>query len=839
MDGYLKIKTKLDNKGIDKDISELEDKIKKMQTDNMNSSKDERMLQEEISNYEKLQQEAEKYRRKLEEINNDKKRYEASLAMLNSGDKSPNKQIINKNGATEVVDTSTGLNAYKTKQVISEIENEIAQMKTKYSQTTNEIDKQAPKIEKVRGKLEKVKAKQTENNNKIELFKQKIEQINLKKVENSIDSVGKNIQNSIGKIGKMAMAVMGLRTAWGAVRSAVGMVSQYNSQVSTDFEYMRYCIANAIAPAVQYLIQLLYTVLSYVNAIASAWFGINLFSNSSAKNFKKMQNSAGGTAKSAKEIQKSLQGFDEMNILQDDGSTSGNAGVGIPMPSMDLSEIQGEVPAWLKWIIDNGEIVRKILEAIATAILAIKWGFSLLQGLGLFMIIDGVVSLIKDLKTYLENPTWGNFAKIMKDIAEIIGGLGFVLGVSNPFGLLLVVIGQIISIIGGVIAEFEALMNFIENPSWENFFAVVRNGISGMGIVGDIILWIVDALFGQQEATTAVEQSQKNLEEATRNLEDANNSYVNSVDRAESAQKKLDDAQKKTGLSGEELFKQVQQGTLDYQNMTEEQRTVYKAYLDNEQAQRNLKEATNNLTEAKKKEKIASFENKLATLQEKEQYDEYKNAVVQAFKNGELSAEEARDLIGKSMSGMSRDAQKTFMQDLPSDIKDGLDPKNYETAGQKMKRWFSGTWDSIKNIFGNVGEKIGDAVSKTFKKAVNTVLSTIERVLNTPIRAINTLLGVINMVPGINLKKLNTLSLPRLAKGGVISQPTQAIIGEAGREAVVPLENNLEWLDMLADKIASKIDTGSGSFIINMDGRTIQRGIARKQNELAFAKNGR
>lgn len=44
---------------------------------------------------------------------------------------------------------------------------------------------------------------------------------------------------------------------------------------------------------------------------------------------------------------------------------------------------------------------------------------------------------------------------------------------------------------------------------------------------------------------------------------------------------------------------------------------------------------------------------------------------------------------------------------------------------------------------------------------------------------------------------------------------------------------------MLADKIASKIDTGSGSFIINMDGRTIQRGIARRQNELAFAKNGR
>lgn len=93
--------------------------------------------------------------------------------------------------------------------------------------------------------------------------------------------------------------------------------------------------------------------------------------------------------------------------------------------------------------------------------------------------------------------------------------------------------------------------------------------------------------------------------------------------------------------------------------------------------------------------------------------------------------------------------------------------------------------------------------------------------------------------PGINLKRLNTFSLPRLAKGGVISQPTQAIIGEAGKEAVVPLENNLEWLDILADKLSSKIGNNGGSYIIQMDSRTIQRGIAKRQQELAFATNGR
>lgn len=46
--------------------------------------------------------------------------------------------------------------------------------------------------------------------------------------------------------------------------------------------------------------------------------------------------------------------------------------------------------------------------------------------------------------------------------------------------------------------------------------------------------------------------------------------------------------------------------------------------------------------------------------------------------------------------------------------------------------------------------------------------------------------------------------IPKLARGGIVNQPTQAIIGEAGREAVIPLENNTEWIDMLAEKLGNK-----------------------------------
>lgn len=47
-------------------------------------------------------------------------------------------------------------------------------------------------------------------------------------------------------------------------------------------------------------------------------------------------------------------------------------------------------------------------------------------------------------------------------------------------------------------------------------------------------------------------------------------------------------------------------------------------------------------------------------------------------------------------------------------------------------------------------------------------------------------------------------ALPRMANGGVVTQATRAIIGENGAEAVVPLEKNTGWIDMLAEKLGGK-----------------------------------
>jgi len=671
LDGYLKIKTKLDNSGIDKDITELENKIKKTQTDNLGLDKEATGLQEEINQYEKLCNEADKYKEKIKQL-------EAERKTLTLG----------------------GLSSTNVPQYNSLTTN-IDLMKQKYSQATIEIDKQASKIDKVYAKLNKIKAKQTENNAKVQEFKDKIESIKINKVQNQINNIGKGIQGQISKIGKMAFAIIGIRTAWNAVRSAINIVSQYNSQVSTDLEYMRYCIANALVPIVQSLIKLLYTALSYINAISTAWFGINLFSYSSAKNFQKMKNSASGTAKSAKEIQKSLQGFDEMNILQDNTSSTGGS-TGVSAPSMDLSNVQGEIPAWLKWIIENKDLIISTLTGIATAVLLIKFGLEGIKALGIGVLIAGIMYTVMALIEYLKDPSWENFGKVIQGIGVSIIGVGVIIA-----SVLGIVAGAPVIITGAIVLIWGTIVKY-----WEQIKAFFQSGIDWLKGKSD---WIRQ-MFG--------------------------------------------------------------------------------------------------------------------------------DVVGDIYDNFVSGLQDVLNWLDSTMKGI-----KANFNEIISFIKNVFSG-NWQGAWQNIKNIFSNIWEGMKNtvktIFGligkmaiNIGKTVGATISGAFKAVVNGVLRAIEDILNSPIRAINSLTDVINRVPGINLGYLNTFNLPRLAKGGVISQPTQAIIGEAGREAVVPLENNMEWLDVLADKLASKIGTSGGSYIINLDGRTIQRGQAKRKQELAFATNGR
>ena len=109
---------------------------------------------------------------------------------------------------------------------------------------------------------------------------------------------------------------------------------------------------------------------------------------------------------------------------------------------------------------------------------------------------------------------------------------------------------------------------------------------------------------------------------------------------------------------------------------------------------------------------------------------------------------------------------------------------------------WSKAWNGVKDIFKN----IVDGLVGIFKFPINLIIDGI----NAFISGLNKI-KIPDWVPAVGGKGINIPKIPKLARGGVVDQPTLAVVGEAGKEAVMPLENNTGWIDKLADKLASKV----------------------------------
>lgn len=110
---------------------------------------------------------------------------------------------------------------------------------------------------------------------------------------------------------------------------------------------------------------------------------------------------------------------------------------------------------------------------------------------------------------------------------------------------------------------------------------------------------------------------------------------------------------------------------------------------------------------------------------------------------------------------------------------------------------WSRAWQGVVNIFSGIFNGIVGVV----KWPLNLIID----MVNAAISGINTMIKTINKVPGVSIPTIG--KIPKLAKGGIIDSPTIAMVGEAGKEAVMPLENNTGWITDLAAKVADRLPT--------------------------------
>ncbi len=100
----------------------------------------------------------------------------------------------------------------------------------------------------------------------------------------------------------------------------------------------------------------------------------------------------------------------------------------------------------------------------------------------------------------------------------------------------------------------------------------------------------------------------------------------------------------------------------------------------------------------------------------------------------------------------------------------------------------NGIMDGLEAVGGAIiglGESLAGAIVDAVKWAVNNiVIDPINSAVSAAVDTLDVILG-----PTINFPTVDSL-IPRLAEGGIVTGPTLALIGEAGPEAVVPLDGS-------------------------------------------------
>ena len=710
----------------------------------------------------------------------------------------------------------------KVKAETSEYEKQIADLKARYNdelgfikdagngnipKTTQmridekyqtELDGINQKYRVQSNELDKINSKLNENYKKQSELKDKVSEINvemsrrqyLEETKGKMQDIGASLSNILGKVVRWGFYLFSIRSAYSLISSAVSTLSSYNTQIGTDIAYIRFALASTLQPIVEGLIKLVYKLLVYTAYIVKAWFGINLFANASTTAFQKTNKAVKETNKSAKELQKTLTGFDEMNVLQKNGDVSsggGGGGVGdITAPSIDLSEWENvEIPKWIDWIAKNKDLILKFLLGVTAFFATVKIAqflgnlfgiFKNLQGItglklwgaiaGFAITLVGIFQTVSSIIKFIKDPSWENFVSILQGISTILVGIGITLisiNASNPLGWIMLLIGAI----------------------------------------GSLVTWLLKE---ESQANKTLE-AENRLKEARKKVAEATDEYVNAVDNAEQAEKNLKDAEEKHHLSGQALYDMVKEGTLDYKDMNAEQREVYKAYLQNKEAQDKLTSSRKKLNQATKEELYSDLNVKLSKAQQKKDYSDLKKAIVDYATNGKAKTKDLAEYMQFAMLKMDNKSKETFTQNLPSDLQKAFDESNYMPQLNNFVSSFNGAISRLtKNITLSFG--IGGNISK-----------------------LKSLFGFAK----------GGIVVPRLASGGIINMPNRgvpigrAIGGEAGAEGVIPLTDS-QQMALLGEAIGKYININA-TVPIYVGNRQIAREIKRINAEDDFAYN--
>ena len=572
------------------------------------------------------------------------------------------------------------------------------------------------------------------------------------------------IKKGVKKLGMMALAVFGIRSAYNAVRMAATEYLATNEQLQGQIDTLKVGFGQVLGPAIEFVVKLLMQAVSAVNTFVYALTGINYVAKANEAALKKQ-----GKAASAANAQ--LAGFDEMNKLSDSGSSGSSVG--------NLDASIGEITTFM--------------EQLKSQILAGDWyGAGSTVGEAL---MDGMYNI-----------DWSNLGS---KIGEILSGaVAFALGVALNIDPL-VLLSSATELLSGFM---DGVTQTIQGMDWQE----VGADIVDLFVKGLIVSLIMTNPFASLIAIIFTPEGTKLASSASELI----GSIIGALLTA------IVGAAKRIGEIGTEIWDTI--------------KGYFDDYVDWEGTPEDIIEGLfTGIVDALKGVGQWIYDNIWIPFR-----DGFKEAFDIHSPSGKMK-EFGINIIDGLCNGITGAINKVkkACEDIWTAIKE-----KFSNVGTWFKDTFSKAWQKVKDVFstgGKIFDGIKEGIASTFKTIVNGLIDGINRVIRVPFNAINSTLNTIRGVsvmgiqPFKSMWSYNPLSvpqIPKLAVGGIVNRPGRgvpAIIGEAGAEAVLPLENNTEWMDILADKIG-----GNVTIPIYMDGKKIATYVVDIQKKKAFAMNG-
>ena len=471
MDGSITLKTKIDSSGIEGQLEQVNEKIK-IQEEKYKNTKD-----------------------SLNEITNSLKTNNAEVEGMVSNYEKLNSII--KDMQTKA-DSPKGLSTSE----YDELNKYIAERE----KLGNSIDKVNAKIVKEESQQKKLTLSLKQQKLQYDQLigkKQKLEVEAFKKNTINVGKMNDGIKQSIKSLSRYALALFSLSTIYSFLSSSASSWLSSNDlgakQLSANIEYMKWAIGKSLQPVIETLVSWMYKLLQLIGMVAKALFNVNIFSKASAKDFESSKKSTAGIAKNTKEASNNLASFDKLDVLQENKDSKSGGGSDFTMPTTDLGNMDMEVPGWMKWIVENGDLIISIIGGVTTAILLLKLGVGGLISLGIGIAIAGVIYLIQSVIKYLKDPSFENFGKVLTGIGLIIAGIAIAFG-AWPVAIA----GALVAIIGIIMSNWEKIKNFaLGIGQWieENFGLLgeiinvsIKNGLSAFEVLFGGVKQIFDGI---------------------------------------------------------------------------------------------------------------------------------------------------------------------------------------------------------------------------------------------------------------------------------------------------------------------------------------------------------